>query len=42
MLGQTGLVEGDRSALIIHANPDDHITQPNGDAGGRVACAELR
>jgi superoxide dismutase, Cu-Zn family len=42
MLGQTGLVEGDRSALIVHANPDDHITQPNGDAGARVACAELK
>jgi Cu-Zn family superoxide dismutase len=42
MLGPTGLVEGPGSALIIHANEDDQITQPVGGAGGRVACAVIK
>jgi Cu-Zn family superoxide dismutase len=29
----------DGFALIIHENEDDHITQPIGGAGGRIACA---
>ncbi len=42
MLGATGLVEGDGTALVIHAREDDHVTQPDGGAGGRVACAAMR
>ena len=30
------------AALIVHASPDDHATQPIGGAGARVACAALR
>jgi superoxide dismutase, Cu-Zn family len=30
------------AALIIHANADDHATQPIGGAGARVACAALK
>jgi superoxide dismutase, Cu-Zn family len=30
------------SALILHANADDHTSQPIGGAGGRVACAALK
>lgn len=33
------IFDGDGTAVIIHANPDDHITQPIGGAGPRVACA---
>ncbi len=28
-------------ALILHQNPDDYLSQPVGDAGGRIACAVL-
>ncbi len=30
------------AALVIHANADDHVTQPIGGAGPRVACAALK
>lgn len=36
------LADGDGSALVFHANPDDHATQPIGGAGARVACAVIR
>lgn len=42
MLGQNGLKDADGSALIIHANEDDHQAQPIGGAGGRVACAVIK
>ncbi|HRO04186.1 MAG TPA: superoxide dismutase family protein [Terricaulis sp.] len=33
------LLDADGTALIIHAGPDDHESQPIGGAGERVACA---
>jgi Cu-Zn family superoxide dismutase len=27
------------TALVIHANPDDELTDPAGNAGARIACA---
>jgi Cu-Zn family superoxide dismutase len=35
------LLDGDGSALIIHAGPDDQRTPPIGGAGERIACAAL-
>jgi len=35
------LLDTDGSALVIHANADDHVTQPIGGAGARVACAVI-
>lgn len=35
------LLDSDGSAIIIHANPDDHMSQPIGGAGPRVACAVI-
>ena len=32
------LLDADGSAVIIHDRPDDHLSQPIGGAGGRIAC----
>lgn len=38
--GLATLLDGDGSALIIHANPDDQFTDVgNGGSGPRIACA---
>lgn len=36
------LRDADGSSVVIHANPDDHTTQPIGGAGPRIACGELK
>lgn len=36
------LADADGAALIIHTNRDDHMTQPIGGAGARVACAVIK
>lgn len=36
------LKDADGSAVVIHANADDHLAQPIGGAGPRVACAEIK
>ena len=35
--GAARLHDSDGWALVIHANPDDHLSQPIGGAGPRVA-----
>ena len=37
--GRANLMDQDGSALIVHANADDGVSQPIGGAGARVACA---
>lgn len=36
--GKNPLKDADGSAFVVHANPDDHTSQPSGEAGGRIAC----
>lgn len=36
--GDNPLLDADGSTFIIHEAADDHMTQPIGGAGGRVAC----
>ncbi len=39
--GENNLLDEDGSAFVIHEGADDHITQPIGGAGGRVACGVI-
>jgi Cu-Zn family superoxide dismutase len=37
-LGTGGPTDVAGHAVIVHSDPDDFVTQPTGNAGGRVAC----
>ncbi len=37
----SGLADADGSALVVHATADDHVTDPSGNSGARIACAIL-
>jgi superoxide dismutase, Cu-Zn family len=37
--GKYGILD---RAVVIHANPDDYVTQPTGNSGGRIACGVIR
>lgn len=39
--GREPLLDADGASLIIHASPDDQVSQPIGGAGARIACAAL-
>ncbi|WP_296815624.1 superoxide dismutase family protein [Brevundimonas sp.] len=41
LAGDHGATNADGLALVIHASADDHVTQPIGGAGARIACAVL-
>ncbi len=40
--GGSGLLDADGAALVLHADLDDEVTDPSGNAGRRIACAPLR
>ncbi len=39
--GQTSLFDSDGSALVIHAEEDDQMTDPSGESGDRIACGVI-
>ena len=36
--GMHGLLDADGTALVVHASPDDNMTDPTGNSGGRQLC----
>ena len=36
--GPLTLFDADGSTIVVHAAADDHVTQPSGNSGGRIAC----
>lgn len=36
------ILDDNGSALVMHTNPDDHVTQPIGGAGARIACGVIK
>ena len=42
LTGANGILDADGAAFVIHAGPDDMMTDPSGNSGGRVACGVLR
>ena len=39
--GATPLLDDDGAALVVHAAPDDYVSQPAGDSGDRIACGVI-
>ncbi len=39
--GQTTLFPDNGTALVIHADPDNQMTNPAGNSGDRVACGVI-
>jgi Cu-Zn family superoxide dismutase len=39
---ENSLFDGDGSAIVIHENRDDQMTDPTGNSGARIACGVIR
>jgi Cu-Zn family superoxide dismutase len=39
--GNAPLLDDDGSALVVHADPDDYVSQPAGNSGARIACGVI-
>jgi superoxide dismutase, Cu-Zn family len=40
--GTISLFDTDGSSIVVHANPDDQMSQPSGNSGARIACGVVR
>lgn len=40
--GPLSVFDGNGSALVIHADPDDGVTDPTGNSGARIACGVIQ
>lgn len=38
LVGQQGLIDDDGAAIVVHAGPDDNMTDPSGNSGSRLLC----
>jgi len=38
---ENSLLQPGGTSLVIHANPDDYVTDPAGNAGPRIACGAI-
>ena len=38
---QAWLFDSDGTAIVVHAAPDDYLTDPSGNSGTRIACGVL-
>jgi Cu-Zn family superoxide dismutase len=36
------LFDADGTAIVVHAGPDDYLTDPSGNSGGRIACGVFK
>jgi Cu-Zn family superoxide dismutase len=39
--GEASIFDADGSSIVIHASPDDNMTDPSGNSGDRIACGVL-
>ena len=39
--GSGAVLDADGTAIVVHAKADDHMSQPAGDSGDRIACGVL-
>jgi Cu-Zn family superoxide dismutase len=39
--GPRSVMDGNGTAIVVHAGPDDYRTDPTGDSGSRIACGVI-